>query len=289
MSSKMKQDFLRAFDDEAKATEYKRCLSKPGPTTDECKPIKAEFKAFVKAAKDSKAASKAASKATPKAKAASKAVPKDKSSPKVKPVKNYFSMIPSRDVKGERLYHLRESLAVVRINNKKVTVFSDKKRKKIEAEFDYIGYFPCGIYEGSINPKSGGCILVATSERTFISITGGYHGPNIDKVYLEKANASSLQCCYTIVSGGDPGSLFAMGSEFMYFLGMAKLPYNKKITWVDGPSVFHIKRDKKQEDEYCKENKSKKNFPIIVDMYLTKEIGKNRTFGYDPIKDFKDI
>lgn len=271
MSSKIKQEFLDSVP-VAKVAEYRRCLSKPGPTTDECKPIKAEFNKFV----DAKAKAAHKTKAT-------------KAAPNVKPVKNYFSMIPSRDVKGERLYHLRESLAVVRINNKKVTVFSDKKRKKIEAEFDYIGYFPCGIYEGSINPKSGGCILVATSERTFISITGGYPGPNIDKVYLEKANASSLQCCYTIVSGGDPGSLFAMGSEFMYFLGMAKLPYNKKITWVDGSSVFHIKRDKKQEDEYCKENKSKNNFPIIVDMYLTKEIGKNRTFGYDPIKDFKDI
>ena len=72
MSTKIKQEFLDSVP-VTKVKEYKECLSKRGPTTDKCKPIKSEFEKFKKAAK-AEVASK------------TKAVSKDKSVSKAKPM-----------------------------------------------------------------------------------------------------------------------------------------------------------------------------------------------------------
>lgn len=208
----------------------------------------------------------------------------------------HFAMVTKNDFKdwlrkhfpGEKQveFQLLECGGGVRVDDKKITIFS--RDSNVVAEFEYVGFFPCGIYEGSIQTTSGGCILIATTDDEFVSVTGGYPGgPFVDEnIFLQDATASKLQCCYTVVSGGDPGALFAMSPDYIHFIGSKKGNGTQPtIVWTCGSSdVLNIKRDKRLEAKYCDKNKAEHNLPVLVDMYLTIEMGQNRCFGYDKMK-----
>ena len=187
-------------------------------------------------------------------------------------------------------FELRECGGVVRVDDKKITIFSSERCKDsdVVARFEYVGFFPCGIYGGSIQTTSGGCILIATADGEFVSVTGGYPGgPFVEEnILLQDATAGKLQCCYTVVSGGDPGALFAMSPDYIHFIGSKKGNGTQPtIVWMCGGSdVINIKRDKRLEAKYCDKNKAEHNFPVLVDMYLTIEMGQNRCFGYNKMK-----
>lgn len=229
---------------------------------------------------------------------------------------NLFTMITAHEFSKQLCksnieffeFQLQESGAVVRIDNKKVTVLSksqysdddtdtddedenkiEEKKKRIPeilANFEYESFFTCGICGGNIINLGGELILVATSEKEFISISGGYGGPYIDKIVLKNAIANTLQYCYTICSGGDPGSMYAMNKDYMYLFGLRRDENNR--TRDEHTNVLHIKRNKYVETAYCKKNKIKKNFPVLADMYLSIEMGPNRCFGYNEMKDINE-
>ena len=142
---------------------------------------------------------------------------------------------------------------------------------------DYKGFFADAIMEGVVQRNCGENMLIALSNTHYVVISG-QDNIYISYVELDGTTMNELEFAYTRVSGGDPGSLFAMSDKYVYLFGCA----SEKNLWCENNNiVYHLLRNKEYEKLYIKKNRLAKNFAVIVDLYVTKNLGENRCFGHD--------
>jgi hypothetical protein len=142
---------------------------------------------------------------------------------------------------------------------------------------DYKGFFADAIIEGVVKRNEGENMLIALSDTHYVVISG-QENIYISYVELDGTTMNELEFAYTRVSGGDPGTLFAMSDKYVYLFGCA----SEKDLWRENNNiVYHLLRNKEYEKSYIKKNRLAKNFAVIVDLYVTKNLGENRCFGHD--------
>lgn len=148
--------------------------------------------------------------------------------------------------------------------------------KPVKVFDDYKGFFADCIIEGAVGRSGGENMLIALSNTHYVAIGG--ENTYISYVELDGTTMNELEFAYTRVSGGDPGSLFAMSDKYVYLFGCA----SERDLWCEKNNiVYHLLRNKEYEKSYIKKNRLANNFAVIVDLYVTKNLGENRCFGYD--------